>query len=72
MLIILLSECFEKIVYCFIWFSLTKYKWKSNYSMRIAFNLIEVDYAKVNSQCTECNIEVIADRNLQIPGPECE
>ena len=33
---------------------------------------VEVDYVKVNSQCTECNIEVIADRNLQIPGPECE
>ena len=33
---------------------------------------VEVDCVKVNSQCTECNIEVIADRNLQIPGPECE
>ena len=33
---------------------------------------VEVDYVKVNSHCTECNKEVIADRNLQIPGPECE
>ena len=33
---------------------------------------VEVDYVKVNSQFTECNIEVIADRNLQILGPECE
>ena len=33
---------------------------------------VEVDYVKVNSQCIECNKEVIADRNLQIPGPECE
>ena len=33
---------------------------------------VEVDYVKVNSQCTECNMEVIAGRNLQIPGPECE